>query len=113
VAYWLAGLPTLASASGQVTLSAEAIPLTAVGRIALGPDRAAYSYYDSPLDFVEATVVELDGDTPLTPERVAIGPSEVLDLRGDRLLLGRPRAEEREPSGELWVVDLDLGGSTP
>ena len=76
------------------------------GRILVNDTWVAYSYYASPVDFVEATAVSLDGNIVLGSQRVAIGPSEVLDLDGDRLLIGRPRAIESEPSADLWIFDL-------
>ncbi len=103
---WEEGSPMLATQVGETELGSEGIPTGSAGRLELSSDYAIYSFYESPLRFVEATVVQLSGDQPLGSERVAIGPSEVLDRDGDRLLLGRPRSNEAEPSADLWIVDL-------
>lgn len=113
IAYWSGGKPMLATASTQLELGTDEIPWTTAGRIALTDTHCAYSFYESPLRFVEATVVWLEGDQPVNTERAATGPSEVLDLDSWRLLLGRPRSEESEPSADLWIVDLESLGVEP
>lgn len=111
VAFWANGRPMLATGVDVVELGSEQI--RGSGRIFLTNEWVAYSHYRSPIEFVEATVVRLDGNTPLWSERVAIGPSEVLDLDGNRLLCGRPRSIETEPSADLWIVDLATVGVQP
>lgn len=113
VAYWAQGRPVLSTESGMsVVLGPETIDGDGdgdgSGRIALGENWAAYSYYDSPLQFLEATVVRLYGDRLGERGRLTNGPAEVLDLDGNRLLVGKPRAIESEPSAELWIWHLDL-----
>ncbi|MFC1611601.1 carboxypeptidase regulatory-like domain-containing protein [Myxococcota bacterium] len=105
VAYWAAGKPMLA-AEGQTPVELGPESIWNTGRILVDGSWAAYSAYRSPIEFVEATVVALDDNRVLGRERVGVGPTEVLDLEGDRLLIGRPRAVEAEPSAELWLHDL-------
>ncbi len=117
IAYWADGRPMLAAGpnvenvENPVELGSEQV--RGSGRILLTHNWAAYSHYRSPIEFVEATVVRLVGNTPSWRKRVAIGPSEVLDLDGDRLLCGRPRSIETEPSADLWIVDLSTIGVQP
>lgn len=113
VAYWAKGRPMVESPGGAQPLGPDEISPNRVGRVLLSDNRAAYSFYASPLQFVEATVVELVGEQVGEHLRAGIGPSEVLDLEGPHLLIGRPRAEEREPSGDLWIVDVTQLGAMP
>ncbi|MEZ4270456.1 MAG: hypothetical protein R3C68_03155 [Myxococcota bacterium] len=83
------------------------------GRIQITDHHAAYSFYSSPLSFVEATVIELNDGVLGTRQRVATGPSEVLDLNDERILIGRPRGQENEPSGDIWVQFLRNDRETP
>lgn len=110
VAYWQGLRPVLVSVSGGVTLLGPD-QAGEGARLRLGVNWAVYSYHRSPLDFLEATAVPLTGDAPGTRRRLAQGPSEVLDLQGTRVLLGRPRMNEREPSQDLWIVDLEAAGA--
>lgn len=116
VGYWLNGTPYLATSTTTIPLSSDAV--TGSGQIAIeqserntnagrGRIRIAYSYYGSPLKFIEPTVVTVEGNAVTDQQRFAVGAKQVIAFDKGRVLVGEPRGAEDVPSKNIWLYDVN------